>query len=264
MRTCIDCGIDITLEHEGAVRCPHHRRHPSIKGFQYPVKRDDGLCAACGVRPKMADKRAKYCSIDCKLTIVKKARQASLDRGRETKPCASLYCSNTIMGNAARKYCSEVCQQIMTHANTNPQTVETAAIRLGKVDATRVNFRRCMSCQTWMSYRRPVTTSIRCEDCRAAVLRDHYARKSHKRRVISGDPVMTVSEIAARDGQRCHICHRLVDMSLPGMHPKGPTIEHIIPVSHGGTNAPSNVVLAHRRCNQSRGNRTPSQMILTF
>lgn len=57
----------------------------------------------------------------------------------------------------------------------------------------------------------------------------------------------------------CHICGDEVDMSLPGTHVDGPTIDHLIPV---GT--PQGiwhifdrrlVRLAHRRCNCTDGNR---------
>lgn len=36
-------------------------------------------------------------------------------------------------------------------------------------------------------------------------------------------------------------------------YPTIATWEHIIPVAKGGTNALSNLLLAHRRCNQERG-----------
>jgi 5-methylcytosine-specific restriction protein A len=33
------------------------------------------------------------------------------------------------------------------------------------------------------------------------------------------------------------------------------TVDHVIPLSHGGTNDISNLKPAHKRCNSSRGNR---------
>lgn len=55
-----------------------------------------------------------------------------------------------------------------------------------------------------------------------------------------------------RDGFRCHLCRGRVDMRLSGMHPKGPTIDHLIPVTAGGGDDPTNVALAHRECNVRR------------
>lgn len=51
----------------------------------------------------------------------------------------------------------------------------------------------------------------------------------------------------------CGICGKLVDKSLPGTDPKGPTIDHIIPIARGGHPADiSNLQLAHRCCNVAK------------
>ena len=62
--------------------------------------------------------------------------------------------------------------------------------------------------------------------------REANRRKNIKRRGadITSEPY-TLTEIAERDGFRCGLCRRKVNMRLSGMHPKGPTIDHIIPLS---------------------------------
>ncbi len=57
-----------------------------------------------------------------------------------------------------------------------------------------------------------------------------------------------------QDGN-CSLCGEA--MSLAVLHPLSddyPTLDHILPRSRGGTNAVSNIALAHRRCNERRGN----------
>ncbi len=51
-------------------------------------------------------------------------------------------------------------------------------------------------------------------------------------------------------GGRCFYCD----------HPLGAkaTFDHVIPQAYGGVDAPGNVVLAHRRCNQIKGDRLPT------
>lgn len=39
----------------------------------------------------------------------------------------------------------------------------------------------------------------------------------------------------------------------------GNTTDHVIPLARGGNNDPENVVPACRRCNSSKGNRTPAE-----
>jgi 5-methylcytosine-specific restriction endonuclease McrA len=60
-----------------------------------------------------------------------------------------------------------------------------------------------------------------------------------------------------RDGGRCHICHAKVPRRLM-------TIDHLIPIVHGGSDTPDNVAVAHRACNLRRGpGRLPAQLRLT-
>lgn len=55
----------------------------------------------------------------------------------------------------------------------------------------------------------------------------------------------------------CWICGQPVDKSLPAGHPGAPEVDEVVPVSRGGSPLDrSNCRLAHRICNQRRGNRT--------
>ena len=60
------------------------------------------------------------------------------------------------------------------------------------------------------------------------------------------------NRILARDGNRCQYCGA-----------KGTafdlTVDHILPLSRGGTTSPENLVAACYACNQRKGNRTPEE-----
>lgn len=58
------------------------------------------------------------------------------------------------------------------------------------------------------------------------------------------------------DGKPCVLCGEAIDFTLSGLDPKGPTEEHIVPVSLGGDLiAWENKAVSHRICNLKRGNR---------
>lgn len=58
----------------------------------------------------------------------------------------------------------------------------------------------------------------------------------------------------------CHLCGGYVDKSLPWNHPMAPEVDEIIPVSKGGSPvSKQNCKLAHRICNQRRGNKALGQ-----
>jgi len=75
------------------------------------------------------------------------------------------------------------------------------------------------------------------------------------RRLAAFVEVVDPLTLFTRDGWRCHICGKRVRQNLPGNHPAGPTIDHLIPLSQGGDHSYANTALAHRRCNVANGVR---------
>ncbi len=84
--------------------------------------------------------------------------------------------------------------------------------------------------------------------------RDDGGRRAFLNRINSPEK-FSRWDIFERDGWVCQICHELVDETMDGHKPLGPTLDHIIPVSRGGTHTWDNVQLAHRRCNSRKGAR---------
>lgn len=81
------------------------------------------------------------------------------------------------------------------------------------------------------------------------------AKKIRRKRAQQGTQIEPVNRdiVAERDGWRCGICGGKVTR-------KNWSLDHVIPLSQGGPHTYANVVLAHRRCNSSRGpGRKPVQ-----
>jgi hypothetical protein len=72
----------------------------------------------------------------------------------------------------------------------------------------------------------------------------------------------TTAEIAARDGYRCGLCRRAVDMKKKWPDPKSPSIDHIVPFALGGDDTRANVQLAHFGCNAGKQARFSGQVAL--
>jgi hypothetical protein len=60
--------------------------------------------------------------------------------------------------------------------------------------------------------------------------------------------------IFERDNWICGICGEPVDMELVGKNPMAKSLDHIIPLSRGGSHTVDNVQLAHFSCNMRKGN----------
>lgn len=68
-------------------------------------------------------------------------------------------------------------------------------------------------------------------------------------------------EIFERDGWKCQLCGERVDQRLAGPNPRSASIDHIVPLSRGGDDAPWNVQLAHYGCNSSKKNQARGEQI---
>ncbi|MDH6226221.1 HNH endonuclease [Streptomyces sp. MJP52] len=60
-----------------------------------------------------------------------------------------------------------------------------------------------------------------------------------------------------RRGDPCWLCGHDIDLTLDPRDPWSFTLDHVKPISRGGSLLdPANARSAHRRCNSSKGNRT--------
>ncbi len=76
-----------------------------------------------------------------------------------------------------------------------------------------------------------------------------------------GDRI-TWLELGKRDRWVCHLCNRKVPHKAGNMDPAGATVDHLIPISAGGSHTWDNVALAHRSCNMARNARGTVQLRL--
>lgn len=62
--------------------------------------------------------------------------------------------------------------------------------------------------------------------------------------------------LATRDGTDCGICGQPVDMASRWPDQMCPSVDHVISRADGGTDDPSNLQLAHLRCNHRKSKRS--------
>ena len=65
--------------------------------------------------------------------------------------------------------------------------------------------------------------------------------------------------IVCPEGSTCWLCGQPIIHGLRRWHPRGPSMDHVIPRSHGGTWDLRNLRPAHYGCNSARGNGPPKR-----
>lgn len=75
-----------------------------------------------------------------------------------------------------------------------------------------------------------------------------------KKRKSFPDREAVIERLRKRDGENCWLCKTEI-LFWPERHPDlgSVTIDHVLPVSHGGDNEDENLKLAHYICNNVRG-----------
>ena len=58
-----------------------------------------------------------------------------------------------------------------------------------------------------------------------------------------------------RDGDRCQLCLKVIDFSLPVRTPMSRSVDHVTPARAGGADSLDNLWLSHLVCNQRKGAR---------
>lgn len=90
-----------------------------------------------------------------------------------------------------------------------------------------------------------------CGQCQIERHRSHYRRSTPP------------EYLARRDGGDCGICGDPIDLGAEYPDPQSASIDHIVPVSLGGSDEETNLRLAHLVCNIRRGNRPESTEIVS-
>ncbi|MDQ0795585.1 HNH endonuclease [Streptomyces sp. B1I3] len=73
----------------------------------------------------------------------------------------------------------------------------------------------------------------------------------------NGRPYRRLVAMVKAHGYPCWLCGRPIGYQLDARHPLSFTLDHLVPLSRGGSLLdPANARSAHRRCNSARGNRT--------
>jgi len=232
------------------------------------------ICLTCAAEFRPATPFQRYCSPDCQ----QRRRRSRPGRGknysvRRCVNCEAMYspsypsqrmCSMKCVGSTRARRC-ERCNEPCPRRGGRPQSLcltcsneLKAERRLTSRKAIAADVRQrqllvsveCPWCLTSFT-RRHLGQRYCCTDCQRTA--NHRTKKARRRGAPGRLP--SVWEIHRRDNGICQLCHQKVDRRFTVPDRRAATIDHIVPVSKGGTNADGNLQLAHHGCNSRKRDR---------
>lgn len=214
-------------------------------------------CITCGVEfsVKPMGHNAKYCSDDCKPRCsIQECERPSQSHGwctmhyrrylthgdplRSNRPewateWVCVMCGGEVKkGSKRRRHCSSRCQQ-RDHRSRNGVVYERS--------------RPCTRCGVEIDLfegaspgRKRRADVALCVECKGRDRRPARRQLEH---------------LLARDFLICGICDQPVDPDLKWPEHRSATVDHVLPVAHGGTDDLDNLQLAHLACNATKQDR---------
>lgn len=242
---CVGCGCNML----------HHRRNGSpnkycaecsLEKATRPTPARTVACAVCGCSFHSKDKRTKYCSRRCgrlqRLASNPELVSAERERGRAAEKERKQSDPDRLLMAARRELLKTL--RVLKSAKEAAEKAARVCVVCGCA-ISEVGGRR-KYCGAQCYNKSEVTQSVR---RRSAAAHRGAKRGASAQRI---DPIV-VFESA---GWRCQICLRSTPRSLRGTTSKrAPELDHIRPLSKGGTHTWDNVQCACRECNRWKSNK---------
>lgn len=163
--------------------------------------------------------------------------------------CGNQYVPKQLKQSA--KFCSRACK-------SEARKVELRAARLASKPTDRV----CVHCGILMPQSMRVDAkfcSVRCNESAHQLKRKLRARGADAG--LGHVDGYVRAQIAERDKWRCGICGGRVSKTLRHPNPRAGSLDHVVPVSQGGTSDPANLRLTHLVCNLRRRDRGGNEQL---
>jgi 5-methylcytosine-specific restriction endonuclease McrA len=191
-----------------------------------------------GYSPSYRGKVGTWCRA-CFASYVRGERGTVQHEPRDCAQCGKSYIPSQL--KAAATYCSRLCKD---RAAKDRKISERLALK--------PTDRECLHCGSVLPQSMRADAIFCSEECNYGA---HALQRKLRARTGQDDkPGYLRAAICKRDGWRCGICRERVSPSLDWPHPRAASLDHVIPVSRGGSNDPANLRLVHLVCNLRRRN----------
>ena len=247
-RECVECGVFFTLQAKGRTRIYCGKACKQRAMDRRKIERHTRSCCWCGQPFNcLPHSPQQVCSTQCSVNL-RRSLAGELVSPWPRVTCTE--CGDPI--SPTRKTCPGPCT---TERNRRHQREWNQANRPTIPKA--YDPRPCDGCAT------PFTPLASTHHYCSAGCANRTA-KDRRRTAKSAAFVERVyrAKVYERDGWCCQLCGRKVNRNAVVPHPNAPTLDHILPLSKGGTHEYANVQLAHFLCNSLKSDGGTDQLRL--
>lgn len=190
---------------------------------------------------------------------------------RECENCGTAFEFDHQNRAKPRRACSVFCSAMLRKMlSRQPMHVYAAkeCTRCGSEIPTKIGHfplpDKCSRCRNWRLRQSPIWRASlkRWQEKNPNKVRAYNHRERARRRGAKKTGLVVPAEIFDRDGWRCQFCRCKVKKPTSRGGLKEATIDHIIPLSRGGSHTEANVQAACRMCNSKKNNKLIGQFRL--
>lgn len=242
---CENCGRVYETPHKSRDKCCSRECGWELNSKRAVVTK---TCLSCGHVFEGKRSGSDFCSNECR----------DLGKKRVCTVCGAVF-----FGTESALYCSRECSLEGGRLKYEKWATEKVGDRAyickecGREFIAPYGDKRHAFCSTKCS-RRNYRNSSKGKAAHAAQRHVRRAREYDNGQTDSINP----TEVYERDGWRCGICGCKVKRSLKYPHPMSASLDHIVPLSKGGTHTLQNVQCAHLVCNTKKSNVGGGQLRL--
>lgn len=224
-------------------------------------------CQECGrlfrnQRRSLGRRPNQFCSRRCAAAQRGRQRTKNAFEGKHSvvpwRECS--VCSAAFISRIVRATCSAACA-----AERKRLEIKRYGDRKTRAAQEQAGVFACLECGSeFTRLDRPGAKAYCSDACSRRVgKRNANSRKRRRQRFREqrrkGDSIQ-LAKLIERDGGKCQLCGRKVTGGQWPGDRLAPTVDHIVPLAHGGTHTWNNVQLAHAECNFTRRDVGPAQM----
>lgn len=161
-------------------------------------------------------------------------------------------------GRKRSRYCSTKCRNNSYNKNSSQKWKEQIEAKY----PNRIRTAPCGWCGEDRTFEigKSVVNAFH-PKCTLEAQRARYRIKTVKRQTKLNPKRIAPDQVVREYGDTCHICQEQIDMNLPRTNRLGLTVDHVIPLSKGGTDTMDNLRPAHWICNNRKSNKPLEEVV---